>query len=217
MLSDLHSDIAVIPKFKGIIASQHVATLAVCGDVTHYGDFTKAKEMLKELTHLSIPVLFVPGNCDPKELITSHSVYGATNLHENHAEIGGLHFIGIGGSPSGPFNTPFEMSENEMKRMLDKTHKNLNLQNPFVLISHTPPMGTKVDVLRSGVHAGSHAIREFVITKKPRLVLCGHIHEAIGKDLLDGTVVVNPGPAHMGRYALVDINEELEVVFDVFK
>ncbi|MEM3567855.1 MAG: metallophosphoesterase, partial [Thermoplasmata archaeon] len=42
--------------------------------------------------------------------------------------------------------------------------------------------------------------------KKPVAVLCGHIHEAAGIERIFGnTLVVNPGPAKHGRYALVEV------------
>jgi len=66
----------------------------------------------------------------------------------------------------------------------------------FVL--HSPPHGTHCDVIHSGQHVGSRAIRRFVEARQPPLVLAGHIHEsprtsASYRDLLGKTVVVNPG------------------------
>ena len=197
------------------ITNKEIAILVVCGDITHYGDLSEAKETLKEFMELDIPVLFVPGNCDPKELASIQSVYGAVNIHGRYKEVGGLHFLGIGGCPLGPFNTPFEMSENEIGRILKEASIGSNDQNRFILVSHTPPVNTKVDLSRSGIHAGSQAVREFVETEKPSLVLCGHIHEARGKDVVDGVLVVNPGPAHMGLYTIVDVNEDIKVNLDV--
>jgi uncharacterized protein len=66
----------------------------------------------------------------------------------------------------------------------------------FVL--HSPPRGTRCDVVHSGEHVGSRAARRFVEARQPPLLLTGHIHESPRtsgsyRDSLGGTVVVNPG------------------------
>lgn len=215
VLSDLHGDSSIIETIRGKTINEEMDALIVCGDITHFGNLTEAEKTLKELTGLSIPVLFVPGNCDPKELGTVQSLYGATNVHGRHKEIGSLHFLGIGGSSPTPFHTPFEMPENEMKRILYKAYRDANMESRFILVSHAPPANTKVDLSWSGIHAGSRAVREFIDAEKPSLVLCGHIHEARGKDVIDGTLIVNPGPARRGLYAIVDVNGDITVDLDV--
>lgn len=66
----------------------------------------------------------------------------------------------------------------------------------FVL--HSPPRDTRCDVMAGGLHVGSRAIRRFVETHQPPLVLSGHIHESprvsgAWRDTIGRTVVVNPG------------------------
>lgn len=64
-----------------------------------------------------------------------------------------------------------------------------------VLVTHTPPHGT-ADVQKDGSHEGSEAIRSAIIAQKPRLCLCGHIHNAWGMSgMIDETLVFNLGPA----------------------
>ena len=69
-------------------------------------------------------------------------------------------------------------------------------QTVFVL--HSPPRGTSCDVIASGMHVGSRAIRAFIERHQPPLVLSGHIHESprvssAWRDRIGRTVVVNPG------------------------
>jgi Icc-related predicted phosphoesterase len=67
-----------------------------------------------------------------------------------------------------------------------------------VFVLHSPPHGTRCDVIHSGQHVGSRAIRRFVEARQPPLVLAGHIHESPRtsssyRDLVGRTTVVNPG------------------------
>ena len=77
------------------------------------------------------------------------------------------------------------------------------------MISHAPPYGTKADAVPSGAvarHVGSYAVRRFIEAAKPVLAICGHIHEARCVDRLGGCTIVNPGPAKLGRYAIVKLS-----------
>jgi Icc-related predicted phosphoesterase len=65
-------------------------------------------------------------------------------------------------------------------------------------VLHSPPRDTACDVIATRQHVGSRAIRAFVETLQPRLVLSGHIHESprvsgAWRDTLGRTPVVNPG------------------------
>ncbi len=67
-----------------------------------------------------------------------------------------------------------------------------------IYLLHSPPRDTSCDLISTRQHVGSRAIRAFVETKQPRLVLSGHIHESPRvsgewRDRLGGTPVVNPG------------------------
>ena len=83
-----------------------------------------------------------------------------------------------------------------------------------IFCPHAPPQGTACDRLPSGEHVGSAVIRNFVETEQPDLVLCGHIHESRGVDEIEGSRIVNPGPAAAGHYAVVEIDGGVEVRLD---
>jgi Icc-related predicted phosphoesterase len=65
-------------------------------------------------------------------------------------------------------------------------------------VLHSPPRDTLCDAMSGGYHVGSRAIRNFVETHQPPLVLSGHIHESprvsgAWRDAIGRTTVVNPG------------------------
>ncbi len=67
-----------------------------------------------------------------------------------------------------------------------------------VFVLHSPPRGTRCDMIAAREHVGSRAIRRFVERHQPPLVLSGHIHESPRVsstycDTIGRTVVVNPG------------------------
>jgi Icc-related predicted phosphoesterase len=67
-----------------------------------------------------------------------------------------------------------------------------------VAVIHTPPFGTRCDVLFDGRHIGSKALRSWIEKNQPRMALHGHIHESPKLsgtffDRLGSTTVINPG------------------------
>jgi len=67
-----------------------------------------------------------------------------------------------------------------------------------VYMMHSPPLGTRLDLIQGGRSAGSRSIRVFIEEDQPFLTLHGHIHESpeISGSFLDyigETLSVNPG------------------------
>lgn len=188
----------------------HADVVVVGGDITHFGSLQEAKGLLSPLVRLRLPVLFVPGNCDPPSLV-GVDVEGARCIHGTCEAYGDLMFVGVGGGLISPFHTPFELTEKEVMNVLNRGFRHALTRRWFVLVSHHPPKNTKVDVAHVGGHIGSLSVRQFVEEKKPSIVFCGHVHESRGIDQIGNTILVNPGPAKEGGYALADFNEKIEV------
>lgn len=77
-----------------------------------------------------------------------------------------------------------------------------------VYVMHTPPLGTNLDVLRNGRHAGSRSVRAFIEEQTPPLTLHGHIHEShhITKELVDrigSTICINAGQTEDILHAVI--------------
>jgi len=127
------------------------------------------------------------------------------NLHGKTEQIGEIRFIGLGGSNPTPFNTPFELSEDEIEKALEGMICTAESEDfgITVLLTHAPPHGAR-DQLPFG-HVGSKAISKFV--DRVSLIVCGHIHEAKGMEKVGKTLIVNPGEACKGSCALITIEE----------
>ncbi len=111
-----------------------------------------------------------------------------------------------GGDEPGKITKKFMRNNQNRKRKLNKLLK----ENPSsILISHNPPYNV-VDKNYAGKHVGSKIIRNAVEKYKPKLVLCGHIHEAKGKAKIGKTQVYNLG--ERGDYAIFDVNEKVKLV-----
>lgn len=197
LFTDLHQKVSVIDKINDM-AERHGAEFIVClGDVTDMGTVEDARGILSKLNR---KVYAIPGNCDPVDFPQGISDV-AVDMHGKTEEIGGLRFVGLGGSNITIFGTPFELEEEDITDALEGIS-----DDGMVLMTHAPSYGI-LDQIPSGQSVGSPAIREIVDRYHPVLAMSGHIHEAIGVVETDGTVFVNPGPAKDGRMAIVDITD----------
>jgi len=210
--TDFHGNEDFFESFASKAEEEHAEILVICGDITHFGTLSQAQHLLSLLVGLKVPVLFVPGNCDPPSLL-GVDIEGARCIHGQSVSYGDLIFLGIGGSPPTPFSTPFEMSEEKIMETLNNASKNLPDNRWLILVSHTPPHDTRLDKTFLGKHVGSLSVRKFVEEKKPSVVFCGHIHEAKGKDRINDTILVNSGAARHGDYAEADFNEDIMIDF----
>jgi hypothetical protein len=94
----------------------------------------------------------------------------------------------------------------------DTTKKPLKklLKPCSVLVTHYPPFKLQ-DKIFIGTHGGSKELRSLIDTYKPRLVLCGHIHEDPGMTILGDTTVVNCSMGKRTEGALVEISDTIKV------
>ncbi len=210
VVSDFHGSIEAAHKTATKAKKTEADVIIVCGDITHFGSVEDAEKILAPLTAMEMPVLFVPGNCDPSQLAEAQ-IKGALNLHEQCHRFDNVSFMGLGAAPSSRFYSWFEMSEGKILNTLVQTADRCSENGSLVVVSHTPPKGTKVDRAFSAIHAGSASLRTFIEKRKPSIVFCGHIHEAKGVDRIGDTIIVNPGPVRHGNCAIANLGEKIGV------
>ncbi|HIP84230.1 MAG TPA: hypothetical protein EYH15_01895 [Methanothermococcus okinawensis] len=168
--------------------------LVISGDITNFARDLKVIDYLRYLQKEGIKIFAVPGNCDTLEVIDRINELGI-NLDGRWVKIGGIYYVGIGGSNRTPFNTPNEYSEEELYFKFINTVKEIgkDIRGRFILITHAPPFNTMADRTLEG-NVGSVAIRRIIEEYNPVLVACGHIHESRCIDKLGNSYIVNPSP-----------------------
>ncbi|MGQ9479530.1 MAG: metallophosphoesterase family protein [Thermoproteota archaeon] len=189
--SDIHLRIDRVEKS---LEASRGADVAVClGDITVYS--RGLENMLSFLRRINDNVLIIPGNNESPSILEEKAAeMGLTFLHGRIIEFKGFTFAGIGGSLRTPFNTPFEIGEEDYRRILSGFRGLGNL----ILLSHSPPFNTSLDLTLFGEHVGSVELRRFIEEESPLICLCGHVHERAGySELLEVTRIVNPGPGGM--------------------
>lgn len=192
--SDLHVDL----DRAGALAERAGEADVVVGA----GDFASVHEGLEETIgalreafgKAERPVVLVPGNNETEDALRAACAgwEAASVLHGSAARPGGdgdPPFFGLGaGIPVTPWDWSFDLEEAEAAERLAECPEGA------VLVVHSPPRG-HCDRSGSGEHLGSTAILEAIEAKRPRLVVCGHIHESWGAESRVGdTPVYNLGP-----------------------
>jgi uncharacterized protein len=180
--SDLHRDAR---RARSLVERSAEADV-----VAGVGDFASIhrglEDMIDVLRDIERPALLVPGNNETEDALRAacEGWPAATVLHGDGVKLDGVRFYGLGGGvPVTPWDWSFDLTEDEAERELSA------LPEGAVLLVHSPPKG-HVD---KGL--GSAAVLRAIEDRRPRLVLCGHIHECWGKTSRVGDAPVrNLGP-----------------------
>lgn len=210
-MSDIHCEFDSFKAEVSIRKTDKVDLCIVAGDLTNWG-LRKPKEVAEAAAFLSwlstlMSVVWIPGNHDvgineagdaisqlvlPKrecsnilnktmnfQGITAHGVSLTTCFDKSRLTDTFDHMTADRGRESAVFGA---------------------LPTVDVLVSHGPPYGL---LDRSGdrwnslnkewedVHLGSPALREYMDTKHPKLIVCGHVHESAGERTFGQTRIVN--------------------------
>lgn len=185
--SDLHRDLGQAAALVEMSAEADVVIGA--------GDFASVHEGLEEtisaLAGIEKPTVLVPGNNETADALRAAAAEWptATVLHGEGTTIDGVEFFGLGaGVPTTPWEWSFDLDDEAAAAMLEPCPQGV------VLVLHSPPRG-HCDSGGDGTHFGSPALLRAIEEKRPRLAVCGHIHESWGCESQVGpTPVRNLGP-----------------------
>jgi Icc-related predicted phosphoesterase len=187
-----------------------VDLVIIAGDITDFGPSELGEDILNEVSSYDVPVLAIPGNCDPESIHGKIECSNAINIHARSIVIKNVGICGFGGSNPTPFNTPLEFEEVEIYDEARKAMESIKDQKITLMVTHAPPHGTNTDLVDSGVHVGSESLRKVIEEFQPSLNVCGHVHEAQGTDKIGKTLVVNAGQLSDGNACLIKISDEDE-------
>jgi Icc-related predicted phosphoesterase len=209
-VSDFHGSVKASEKVVSKARSIHADVVVVCGDVTHFGSSEDAEKVLSPLTVIKLPILYVLGNCDPMSLLKT-KIEGTHCIHGECKVYGNVSFIGAASLPQDRIcPSPWEISEEEIHNALNTSLKKCSSKHNLVVVAHSPPLNTKLDLAFAG-HIGSSSLRLFIEQTQPSVVFCGHVHEARGIDYIGETLIANTGPVDQGHCAVAVFNEKFEV------
>lgn len=184
------------------------------GDILiHAGDAcrTGTKEDLKDFANWFSQQpfkhkIYVPGN---------HDIFAHTNptearrlfakdvnyLHEDTCEVLGLKIFGAGyvmKTTAKAFGRPAGTTLRNAWRLIEP--------GTDVVVTHTPAYGILDTTKRKGEHAGCPDLTERLRQLKPRVHICGHIHEGYGAEVTEGTQ----------HYNVAYLNPKQERVMEIF-
>jgi uncharacterized protein len=206
-VSDLHGNIKPIINY---LQDNTVDVIIIAGDITHFGPLELGEELLNEISSFNIPVLAIPGNCDPDSMHINMDNSKAINIHARNLIIKNIGICGFGGSNPTPFDTPLEFEEIQIYDEAKNALNGIKDEKITLFVTHAPPYGTKTDLLPSGAHVGSESIRKIIEELQPTVNICGHIHESRGTDTIGKTKIINPGQISSGYACLINIPDNSE-------
>lgn len=198
-------------------------------------DYAAGKKPIKELNKFKIRIFSVFGNGDWYKVSFNDvgkfyeklikKLKYIKSINRGKAKFKQLKIVGFGGYlDSDVYFTEKgkkAIADNDKiskkrKKRYDKEEKRLMKLmkfKPDILLTHYPPykcldkMKAKGYMLTGnnmGISLYNRAIKKF----KPKLAICGHMHEAQGKCKIGKTIVVNTGAACDGKAAVIEFDEK---------
>lgn len=202
---DIHEDTTRLRPLKDEL--ENADLVIITGDLTNYNGRKEAKKIIEEIMKYNENILAQLGNLDEPE-VDDYLTEKGINLHRNGFIRDDIGIFGVGGSNPTPFRTPTEFSESEIESFLIEGLDKVRKAKFKIMVPHTPPKDTKIDVITAGAHVGSQSVRNFILKYKPDISLSGHIHEARGQDRIGDTLIFNAGMFRKGGYIKITKHPE---------
>ena len=185
-VSDLHGMLPDIPDCDLLFIAGDIVPLWAQNnrDISYAWLDSSFREWLLKLFNRGIITVGIAGNHD----FVFEDGYFPRNLFWKYLQDEQVEFKGlkIWGTPWQPtfYNWAFNAEEEVLEQKWDMIPKDTD-----VIIVHGPPYlhGDRV----KDTHVGSPSLLRKIKEIKPKLVVCGHIHESYGCYHVDNSVVVN--------------------------
>ena len=200
-----------------------VAELAEDDKEAWFGDvmretFARWLALADERLDASTRCFVMPGNDDPPGVDRAIDEAAKVEACDGRVvEFAGYTMISLGYSNETPFDSPRELTEDELYRRVAALADEVTDTERLILNLHVPPYDSSLDtaaeltedleVVMSGsapkmIPVGSTAVRELIERYQPLLTLHGHVHESAGATRIGRSLCINPGSDyHTGRIA----------------
>ncbi len=184
VFSDTHGDSKLVDAVEKRAKDDDIDFVIIPGDFTNFSQSIKA--ILKRFNKFGKKIYLLPGNHEEGEeyskTIKKHD--NLIDLNKTHMEMEGYVFLGYGGDG-------FSLEDKEFRKLARTWYGNFK-KKKVVLVTHGPPNNTKLDLVGKR-HVGNKDYRKFIERIKPKLAICGHIHDTAGVvDKLGETKLINP-------------------------
>ena len=167
------------------------------GDLMYHGfpsEWDEVYKSLKQVTSRFTQSIFVGGNHDIfyqyyigpcMQQMRSAGIYCLTESKPSNVFTVGNQQITIGGCPyvTGLPNWAFNSTEENIRKYL------FDMGAVDVLVSHSPAHGLLAGKTKN--HWGLQAIRDYIDEFKPKIAICGHVHEGYGHKKYNDTDIYN--------------------------
>jgi len=204
-VADIHGRSDKIQLIRSNTLQLNPDVLVVAGDITNY---TGSAGILAQVNDISVPVLAVRGNTDLSRVENLFEYFSNISpLHLKQVIIGSTPFVGVSGCIPIPFSSRICFNQVQVIKKLKPL-----IKSNSVLVAHPPPWGT-LDEVFGRFHAGCHSLEKAIKICRPKLMICGHIHESSGSVFIGKTLVVNCalGRNHAGAMIELDKDNNLKV------
>lgn len=190
-ISDTHNKHKILTSnaYGNILGSGDI--LVHAGDSTSMGQKHEINEFLKWFSKTDFEhKIFIAGNHDfgfeeQTDINQEFKDLGVTYLFDNDITIDGIKFYG---SPWQPefYNWAFNLPRGEeLAAKWEKIPDDVD-----ILITHGPAYGI-LDYAPIGGHVGCEELYRKIVEVKPKIHVCGHIHDSYGQKSMGGIEFLN--------------------------
>ncbi|RJP85128.1 MAG: hypothetical protein C4518_17370 [Desulfobacteraceae bacterium] len=202
-VADIHANPERIEHIRRTVSVHYPDVVVVAGDIISY---LHPEKTFAQLNAMSLPVLMVRGNSDPGYIEKHFEKFSnLASLHLNRVTVKSIAFTGLSGTIPLPFRNRVRFRE---KNLMKRVYPMIDSQT--IVVVHPPPWGV-LDQVMGRFHSGSKMVREIVEKTRPKLLICGHIHEAAGVKAIGRTTVVNCSMPATGRGVMIELDQNLTV------
>lgn len=180
---DVHGDKKAIKELVKRAKEEDIDFIICAGDFSQFGHGTRF--VLEKFNKLGKKFYALPGNHEEERMEIFSEYDNCINFDQKAVKIGNYYFLGYGGGG-------FALTDEKFRKISREWYSKYKGEK-IVLVTHGPPFGCKIDLLEKH-HVGNKDFRKFVERIKPKLMICGHLHETANQmDKIGKTKVIHPG------------------------